>query len=145
MTSVAGSTHLQGAKIALICGADLVAYLRDDFDHIPNPNEWDLPGGVREDGETALTCALRETREEFGITVPAAAVVYEATYHAAAAGGYPDREVAFFVATLEPDLVAQIVFGDEGRAWRMMGVEAFATCPTAVAELRGALRAYLGR
>jgi 8-oxo-dGTP pyrophosphatase MutT (NUDIX family) len=31
---------------------------------------WDLPKGLIDDGEDALTCALREAREEFGLAFP---------------------------------------------------------------------------
>ncbi len=34
--------------------------------HRPQYDDWDLPKGKREDGETDLECAIRETREETG-------------------------------------------------------------------------------
>jgi hypothetical protein len=44
---IAQATHLQGAKIALLVEGNLIAYLREDSPEIPNPSEWDLPGGIR--------------------------------------------------------------------------------------------------
>ena len=137
--AIAAATHLQGAKIALICGTELIAYLRDDKPWIPDPNRWDLPGGVREAGETALDCALRETHEEFGIVVAPASVRHAAIYRAEAAGTLPARDVAFFVAEVSAEQVAGIVFGDEGQRWRMMPVAEFIAREDAVPGLRRCL------
>lgn len=136
---IRNSTTLQGAKIALLCGSQVVAYQRDDFAHIPDPGAWDLPGGVREPHETALTCALRETTEEFGITVAESLVTYATTYWA----DNPRREVAFFVAEISADLIDRILFGDEGQGWRMMDTAEFTARPDAVPELRRCLTDYL--
>lgn len=121
-----------------------MTYLRDDFAHIPNPNEWDLPGGVREAGETALQCALRETQEEFGLDVAPDAVLHEATYWAEAAGALPRREVAFFVAEISATLVETIQFGVEGQKWQMMPTQEFVSRLDAVKELQTNLAVYLG-
>lgn len=140
--SVAEATDLQGAKIAIICDGAVVTYLRDDFDHIPNPNQWDLPGGVREGDENALSCALRETQEEFGISLSKTAIAHEATYVAEAAGNLPTREVAFFAIHVTPDVVSQIDFGEEGQRWQMMPIQEFLSRSDVVIELQGAVAAY---
>ncbi|MEM6589601.1 MAG: NUDIX hydrolase [Pseudomonadota bacterium] len=139
---IATSTELQGAKIAIIHAASVLVYLRDDLPHIPNPNQWDLPGGVREDGETALACALRETCEEFGLRLPSANIRHEAIYTAAPAGNLPQREVAFFVIDVSAKTIKDIKFGEEGQRWQMMPIDAFLTHANAVPELQTALRAY---
>lgn len=126
-----------GAKIALICGTRLVAYLRDDFAHIPDPGLWDFPGGEREPGETALDCALRETTEEFGLVLPPAVVIHAASYPSHQPGR---ADVAFFVARITAEDVAAIVFGSEGQRWEMMAVDDFLSRPDAVRELQQALR-----
>lgn len=36
--------------------------------HRPHYDDWDFPKGKREDGETDLECAVRETEEESGYT-----------------------------------------------------------------------------
>lgn len=128
-----------GAKIALICGDQLVTYLRDDFAHIPDPGVWDLPGGVREAGETALDCVLRETREEFGIQIPAEAVVFADRFYKY----QPERiEGVFFVAEITPALVETIAFGEEGQCWEMMPVTGFLAHRMAVPELQAMLAVW---
>ena len=135
----AAQTHV-GAKIALICDGALVAYLRDDFAHIPDPNLWDFPGGEREPGETALTCVLRETEEEFGLCLSPACVSYAASYPSHQPGR---ADVAFFVGRITQAQVQAIRFGDEGQCWRMMPVVEFLSREDAVRELQGALRRAL--
>lgn len=46
--------------------------LRDDKPEIPYPNTWCIPGGMREDGESAPDCAVRELEEEMGLRVTTA-------------------------------------------------------------------------
>lgn len=127
----------QGAKIALIYGDALVVYLRDDFPHIHDPNRWDLPGGEREAGEDALGCALRETWEEFGITVSPAAIYHRAEYIAHG----PTRRVAFYAAPVTEAQIEGVVFSDEGQCWRMMPVAEFVARGDAVVDLQRMVRA----
>lgn len=72
--------HFTGAKIALIFQGRLVAYLRDQKDEIPFPGMWDLPGGGRELDETPLQCAIRETWEEFRVSIDPPSIVWERYY-----------------------------------------------------------------
>lgn len=129
----------QGAKIALLCGDDLVAYVRDDIPTIHDPGRWDLPGGIREAGETPLACALRETWEEFGITLPPESVFHSSEFIAS----NPTRRIAFFMAHISQATVDCIRFGDEGQFWRMMPVAEFLSHECAVVALQDALRAAL--
>ncbi len=48
--------------------------LRDDKPEIPYPNSWCLPGGMRDDHEAAVDCAVRELEEEMGLVVAPAAL-----------------------------------------------------------------------
>ena len=49
----------------------MLMQLRDDGRGkvIPYPNMWNFPGGYIEGGETPLEAAIRETREEFEISI----------------------------------------------------------------------------
>lgn len=53
-------------------GRVLLAHRRPD--KVAYPDVWDLPGGVREDGESELGALARELREELGVQVDLDAV-----------------------------------------------------------------------
>lgn len=55
----------------LSCGL-LVINERDELlvGHSTGSSHWDLPKGLIDAGESPLACALREAREEFGLTFP---------------------------------------------------------------------------
>jgi 8-oxo-dGTP diphosphatase len=137
---IAHAIHHVGAKVAVICAGELVAYLRDDFPHIHDPGLWDFPGGERDDDETAIACAIRETEEEFGIILEEHHFVFGASYKSHQPGR---ADVAFFVAEINEKMVARIRFGNEGQCWRMMSIKSFLERADAVRELQNALRGYL--
>lgn len=121
-------TH-DGAKVALFLGDQLVSILRDDFDHIPHPNLWDLPGGARDPGETPFETVAREVHEELGLVLPREAVLWESAFPA---NFDPSKWVAFFVAKLPATVVDDVVFGNEGQRWALYGMDAFVALPDRV-------------
>ncbi|WP_417241985.1 NUDIX hydrolase [Celeribacter sp.] len=133
-------SDFDGAKIAILRGADVLTLLRDDFAHIPFPNHWDLPGGGREGIETPLETAARELAEELGLVMDPARFIYarkEAAYDGISAPVY------FFVARWEALVDSTICLGDEGQDWRWMGVTDFLAHPMAVPPLKDRLRRYV--
>lgn len=132
-----GETEFSGAKLALFLGDSLLVIRRDDRPDIPWPNALDLPGGGREGGESAKSCALRETREEVGLVVAPEALSYCRTYMR------PHGRVVFFVAHLPAEAEKDVVFGNEGQGWMLMPPETFADHPEAVPHFRDQMRAYL--
>ncbi|MYZ43005.1 NUDIX hydrolase [Schauerella aestuarii] len=129
-----------GAKIALLCGAHVLTYLRDDKDGIPYRGMWDLAGGGREGDESPIACALRETREEFGLIVDPERVVWERLHAPLEAGGLGSY---FFVARIEQEAVDAIKFGEEGQRWSLMPINAFLKEVNAVPHLKSRLAAYM--
>lgn len=134
------SEEFSGAKIALVCGGRLVVYRRDDKPSIPWPGLWDLPGGGREGAETPANCALRETREEFGLTLAPERVHWCRRYPGMLD---PQRSSYFLAAEISAAEVAAIRFGEEGQYWRMMLVEDFLALPDAISHLQNRLSDYL--
>lgn len=118
-----------GAKVALFLGARLVSILRDDFDHIPYPNLWDLPGGARDPGEGPFQTVAREVQEELGLIMPRTAVLWESAFPA---NYHPGKWVAFFVAQLPAATAADITFGNEGQRWALYDLEEFLALPNRV-------------
>ena len=129
----------KGAKIALLYQGQLIAYQRDQKPEIPFPGMWDLPGGGRENDETPVECAIRETYEEFDIAIDPASIVWERYYPAPASmdpGNY------FCVARLEHGF-GQIKFGEEGQQWAIMSIADFLAHAEVIESLKNRLRDYL--
>lgn len=126
-----------GAKLALIVGARVITILRDVRPDIPYPNHWDLPGGGREGMETPVACALRETHEELGLVLDATVI----TWGRAFVTGL--QRTWFFVGHVPENIIDDIVFGDEGQYWQMMGIETFVNHPQAVPNFKTRVGIYV--
>ena len=129
-----------GAKLALFLGPDLLVIRRDDRPDIPYPGRWDLPGGGREGGESPEDCVLRETREEVGLELSAADLVWSRRYHS---DNRPRGMVWFFAAHLPGTARAGIRFGDEGQGWALMPPETYCGHAEAIPQFARQIRLYL--
>lgn len=129
-----------GAKLVLTCKGSLLTYLRDDYDHIPWPGHWDLPGGGAESHEVPVTCALRELYEEFGLRLPPARLIAQRFDSVTRAGW----DSWMFAGPITPAEIAAIRFGDEGQEWRMMPVAEFLAHPRVVPHFPARVEAVLG-
>lgn len=121
-TRTMGEQNFHGCKVALFIGERLLVTLRDDKPDIPFPNMWDFVGGGREGVETPEETLIREVREEVGLHVTATDLIWKKQYNA---NFMPDAKVFFFVAKLPASAEFDIVFGDEGQAWKLVNQEAF--------------------
>jgi 8-oxo-dGTP diphosphatase len=106
-----------GANIALRLGDTILLYLRDNRPRLPFANMWDFPGGRREGSESPIACIVRETREEFSITLDPEAIYYQKQHPSLKS---PDTITYFMAADIMPEQVRGIVLGDEGQRWEMM-------------------------
>ena len=129
--------RFQGAKVALFLGRDLVVIKRDDRPDLPFPGYWDLPGGGREGAEDAFACAAREVREELGLKLCAADVLWQRAFWAGTVKNW------FLVAQLPGAAQGQIVFGNEGQGWRMMAAAEYIAHPKGVPQFQERLRIAL--
>lgn len=130
-----------GTKLILTCGPDLLVCLRDDFDHIPWPDHWDLPGGGREGDKSAPACALRELHEEFGLHLPTARLENAFAFANHRENG---RTSVFFTGRITPQDIGAIRFGNEGQCWQMMAVADYVAHPRAVPHFRSRVAHCLG-
>lgn len=126
-----------GAKLALFLGDHLAVLLRDDFDHIPFPDHWDLPGGGAEGCELPIECALRETFEELGLRIDPKDVSWGMRFEDA----HGDKWL--FVAHVAANLAGEVVFGDEGQCWALMAPDDFIKHPKVVPVFAARLHMYL--
>jgi 8-oxo-dGTP diphosphatase len=140
MSNDESDLSFSGAKIALICDNSILTYLRDDKPNIPFRNVWDLAGGGREGEESPEQCVIRETNEEFALTIAPTRIVWKRRYENATAVG----EYAYFmVAHITREEIVSIKFGDEGQRWQLMKIEEFLDHPNAVPQLQKRLGHYL--
>ncbi len=129
-----------GAKVAVFIDDHILVYRRDHSPDIPFPNMLDLPGGGRENGEGGAQCVARETWEEFGIRIALDEFEHVATYPNWRGAGLA---ALFFVCRLSPQMLEEIVFGEEGQGWETMPVKAFLASDEAVPHLQMRLREFL--
>nr|WP_010392229.1 NUDIX hydrolase [Paracoccus sp. TRP] len=120
-------------------GGHLLTCLRDDYDWIPFPAHWDLPGGGAEPGESPIECALRELHEEFGLRIDPRRLTARVFDSSASVG----RVSWLFHGLISKDEITAIRFGDEGQEWRMMPVAEFVAHPRAVPHFRDRVRLVL--
>lgn len=130
-------TNFSGAKLILFIGEQLLVIRRDHSKGIPWPGYLDWPGGGREDGEAPETCALRETREEVGLMIDPAEIVWRNSHQR------PHGRVWFFVAHMPAKAAADIVFGDEGLGWGLIEPSEFLSRSDAIPHFRDQLARYL--
>jgi len=131
--------NFTACKLAYILNGQLLVYLRDDFAHIPFPNMWDFPGGVREGDETPEQCVLRELEEEFGITLDSSRLIYKKI----GVNFNNTGNSYFFVAEGKREEIAAIVFSDEGQYWQLMDIAEFLEHPLAIDRLKKRLENFL--
>ena len=128
-----------GAKVAILVGDSLVTILRDDIPTIPWPGYWDLPGGARDPGETAVQTVIRECDEELGLHVTDDRLAWGAPFSS------PPSSVWFFVCEWPDFDPALVTFGGEGQRWALAPVEWFLTRARSIPQHRQRLAAYLAR
>lgn len=116
--------NFHGCKIAILLGRDLLVNLRDDKQDIPFPNCWDLPGGGSEGHETPERCAIRETKEEFDLDISSNQIVWKKSYPSMS---YDDEVAYFLVTVVDPTIVTDINFGNEGQRWKIISQDEFLT------------------
>ncbi len=122
-----------GAKTALFLGEELLVILRDQKDDIPFPGHFDFPGGGREEGESPIECALRETVEEVGLSLSETDLVWSRQYD----------QSWFFVARRPAQDVHLVQFGDEGQGWCLMHPQDYLADPLAIPNFVARLKDYL--
>jgi 8-oxo-dGTP diphosphatase len=137
MNMANAGVDFHGAKLALFVGDALAVILRDDNPEIPWPNHWDMPGGGRENGETPLHCALRETHEELGVQIDPDKVIWGKRFD------HPSGDKWFFVAHLPAALEDEIELGDEGQMWRLMTPKQYFDAPNNIDRFADRLGLYL--
>ncbi|MEL7280936.1 MAG: NUDIX hydrolase [Pseudomonadota bacterium] len=125
-----------GAKLILFIGDHLAVIRRDDKPGLPFAGCVDLPGGMREPGETPQACVLREVEEELGLVLSASDLQHSRFYTA-------PKRAWFFAAYLSAARADDIVFGNEGQGWWLMPPWEFVTAPDAVPHFRDRVRVVL--
>lgn len=129
-----------GVKIALFSEDKLIVIQRDDKPGLRFAGMWDFAGGARENNETPFECVAREVKEELAIDLNPDSIIWEETFPAM---HDPNLTAVFMVATVSPEQVEGIKFGDEGQGWKLISVEDFFEDQNTVEPLKGRLKDYL--
>lgn len=110
--------NFAGTKGLVFVGDQILVYRRDQ--NTPRyPGYLDVPGGGKEPDETPFDTFRREVFEEFGLTVHPENVVYSRKYQS----HLKDNEFGWYVvANLPAEEKGNIVFGNEGTEWALMGL-----------------------
>jgi|TARA_R110001606_G_scaffold299219_2_gene447003 8-oxo-dGTP diphosphatase len=137
---MSGEIDFHGAKVACFIDDHILVYRRDNKPDIPFPDMLDLPGGGRENGESGAECVARETFEEFGISIAIDRFEPVQSYPNWRGSGHV---ALFFVCRLSPDMLDDIIFGDEGQGWTTMPVTEFLASDQAVPHLQTQVRLFL--
>ena len=128
-----------GVKIALINDDKLLMIQRDNKPSLRYAGLWDFPGGGREDNETPEECIIREVDEELGIKLSPQQITYRKVHSAM---HDPSLNAYFMVAKITDKDIEGIIFGNEGRGWRMFGFDEFMNSNQVVGPLKGRLETY---
>ncbi len=129
-----------GVKVALLYKDTLVMQLRDNKPGLRFANMWDFPGGGREGSESPIECAIREIKEEFGITIKPESFIWQKEYPAM----HDVQQRAFFLVVLATEAdIKNIHFGTEGQRWDFMTHSEFFDSQDVVPDLKGRFRDYL--
>ncbi len=97
------------ASLVVVAYADAVLMLLDSW-----RKQWELPGGMREPGETAHHAAVRELYEETGISGVCLTVAAVAEFDLAK----PERRELLAVYRVQLQAVHQLTVNDEALAFR---------------------------
>jgi len=137
---VTGEPDFHGAKVAIFIDDHILVYRRDNKPDIPFPDLLDLPGGGRENDESGAECVARETFEEFGIRIAIDRFEPVQSYPNWRGSGHV---ALFFVCRLSPEILEDIIFGDEGQGWTTMPVAEFLASDQAVPHLQAQVDMFL--
>jgi 8-oxo-dGTP pyrophosphatase MutT (NUDIX family) len=90
------------AKVLIYDAAENVLVLQRSASHPIYAHEFDLPGGMIEDGETPISALIREISEETGLQVKADAVIF--AHERIAANLRHDSIYTLSLDTVKPDI-----------------------------------------
>lgn len=131
--------NFDGAKGPIFICEKVLILQRDDNTK-DYPFYIDLPGGGKENTESAFETFQRETKEEFGINIEKEDIVYAKLYMS---DSQNNRESYFIVAKLNNFNDKDIVFGDEGFGYSLVSIEDYLKIKKIVPNQREKFLEYL--
>jgi len=128
-----------GVKVAILINDKILMHLRDNKPGLFNANMWDFLGGGREGKENPQECAIREIKEEIGITINPESFIWEKIYPAQKD---PNQKAVFMVALLPNGCDKKIIL-TEGQKWDLFDQKTFFTKKDIIPALKIRFSDYL--
>jgi 8-oxo-dGTP diphosphatase len=131
--------EFSGAKGLVLVGTQTIVYRRS-ADAPRAQNLLDLPGGGREGNESPFETFAREVKEEFGLSIKPADIVYSRRYQG-------QQNPKFFgyhmVAQLPASAQNDIIYGNEGVGYTLMTIDEYLSRADAWQEYQARTRDYM--
>lgn len=133
--------NFHGVKGLVFVGDKIIVYRRDNKTK-SYPFYIDLPGGAKENKESAFETFRREVKEEFGINVKKEDIIYSKQYISPMDSS---KESYFIVIKTKNIKEDDIIFGNEGLEYFLLTLKEYLKLEEAIPRQKNKVIEYLSK